>query len=135
VFRRLAVRIGGIASAIADDAALGNVAYAFAGIALLAWFVLGAACSAVLINWGRRRHLNSRYALPLLLEAFLLLCFGLPGGHLAMFLSGGLTGALGFKHVGYAATILLAGILVVLATVPMVDDLSERARRPGSSVR
>lgn len=209
--------MSGIVSSIADDAALGNVAFALAGIASLASFVLGAACSAVLINWGRRRQLNSRYAMPLLLEAFLLLCFGLLGGHLAMwraffvpvtvvllcfimglqnaiitklsnaeirtthmtgivtdlgielgklfywnssrsgpgesdvyadrqklrvlgtmflmFLTGGLTGAIGFKHVGYAATVLLAGILVVLAAVPMVDDLREWARRPGGSLR
>jgi predicted MFS family arabinose efflux permease len=52
---------------------------------------------------------------------------------LTIFLSGGLAGALGFKHVGYSATILLAGILVVLAAVPMVDDLREWARGAGSS--
>lgn len=207
--------MSGIVSSIADDAALGNVALASAGVASLLSFLCGAACSAVLINWGRRRQLNSRYALPLLLEAFLLLCFGLLGGHLAlwkaffvpftvvllcfimglqnaiitklshaeirtthmtglvtdlgieigkllywnssgtvaresgvyadrqklrvlatmltMFLSGGLAGALGFKHVGYSATILLAGILVVLAAVPMVDDLREWASALGSS--
>jgi uncharacterized membrane protein YoaK (UPF0700 family) len=157
-------------------------------------FLLGAVCSAVLVNWGRRKGLNSQYASPLLIEAGLLLCFGLLGSHLAlwetlfvpttvvllcfimglqnamitklsgaeirtthmtgivtdigielgklfywnfsrveinapfvlanraklkvhgtmlaMFFVGGVTGAMGFKHIGYAATIPLAGLLI-----------------------
>ncbi|AOK49926.1 MULTISPECIES: YoaK family protein [Burkholderia] len=209
--------MSGIVSAIADQAALGNVVLVFAGVASLASFLLGAAASAVLVNWGRRKRLHSRYAFPLLLEAFLLLCFGLLGSHLAlwrtffvpvtvvllcfimglqnaiitklsnaeirtthmtgivtdlgielgklfywnstqaepgepdvyanrlklrvlgtmlaMFFSGGLAGALGFKHVGYSVTIPLAGLLVVLAGVPMLDDLREWASRPGGGRR
>src|ERR1700734_1245608 len=42
----------------------------------------GAATSAVMINWGRRRRARSEYASPLMLEAVLLLCFGLLGAHL-----------------------------------------------------
>ncbi|ONC33538.1 hypothetical protein AQ916_18765 [Burkholderia pseudomallei] len=204
--------MSGIVSAIADQAALGDIALVFAGIASLASFLLGAATSAVLVNWGRRKGLHSRYAFPLLLEALLLLCFGLLGSHLAlwraffmpvtvvllcfimglqnaiitklsnaeirtthmtgivtdlgielgklfywnsahagpgepdvyanrqklrvlgtmlaMFFAGGLAGALGFKHVGYSATIPLAGLLVVLTGVPMLDDLREWAGRP-----
>ena len=49
--------------------------------ALLA-FVAGAACTAVLVNWARQNHLRSEYALPLLLEAGLLLVFGLLGATL-----------------------------------------------------
>jgi uncharacterized membrane protein YoaK (UPF0700 family) len=49
------------------------------GFAAFLPFVLGAACSAMLINWGRRHHLGSRYAMPLMLEAFLLLGFGTLG--------------------------------------------------------
>jgi hypothetical protein len=30
---------------------------------------------------------------------------------------------MGFKHIGYAATIPLAGLLIVLAIVPLIDDL------------
>lgn len=52
------------------------------------------------------------------------------GTMLAMFFAGGLAGALGFKHVGYSATIPLAGLLVVLTGVPMLDDLREWAGRP-----
>jgi uncharacterized membrane protein YoaK (UPF0700 family) len=49
------------------------------GIGSFLPFVMGAACSAILINWGRRHHLGSRFAMPLMLEAFLLLGFGLLG--------------------------------------------------------
>lgn len=45
-------------------------------------FLLGAAVSAILINWGRRRGAQSQYALPLIVEAALLLCFGLMGARL-----------------------------------------------------
>lgn len=47
---------------------------------------------------------------------------------LAAFSAGGLAGALGFKYVGYASTLPLAGLLMVLAIVPLVDDLRTRAR-------
>jgi hypothetical protein len=48
---------------------------------------------------------------------------------LAMFVVGGITGAMGFKHIGYAATVPLAGVLIVLAIVPLVDDLREQVYR------
>ncbi len=197
--------MSGVVSAIADQSALGDFSLVLAGGGSLISFLLGAACSAVLVNWGRRRRLNSQFALPLLIEAVLLLCFGLLGSHLAlweplfvpmtvlllcfimglqnammtklsgaeirtthmtgivtdigielgkliywnsssvaaatpsvlanraklkvhgtmlgMFLVGGVTGAMGFKHVGYVATLPLAGVLTVLAIVPLVDDL------------
>lgn len=44
--------------------------------------LFGAATSAILINWGRRRQLHSLYAMPLMLEDTLLLCFGLLGSNL-----------------------------------------------------
>jgi uncharacterized membrane protein YoaK (UPF0700 family) len=75
--------MSGIVSALADDAALGQMALVLAGLASLAAFFLGAATSAILINWGRRRGAHSRYALPLILEAALLLAFGLAGARLA----------------------------------------------------
>ncbi|QCP49105.1 DUF1275 domain-containing protein [Trinickia violacea] len=206
--RQYTSHMSGVVSAIADQAVLGDFALVLAGCGSLLSFLLGAACSAVLVNWGRRRRLNSQYASPLLLEAALLLCFGLLGSHLAMwdtlfvpatvmllcfimglqnamitklsgaeirtthmtgivtdigielgklfywnasnddlafkpvlanrerlkvhacmlasFFAGGVTGALGFKHVGYASTIPLAGVLTVLAIIPLLDDLRER---------
>jgi uncharacterized membrane protein YoaK (UPF0700 family) len=51
-------------------------------------------------------------------------------GMLASFFAGGVTGALGFKHVGYASTIPLAGVLMALAIIPLLDDLRERPWRP-----
>ncbi|GAA4325800.1 YoaK family protein [Pigmentiphaga soli] len=208
--RQYTSHMSGVVSAIADQLALGDLTLALAGFGSLLSFMLGAACSAVLINWGRRKRLQSQYALPLLLEAALLLCFGLLGSRLAlhhamsvsatvvllcfimglqnaiitkisnaeirtthmtgivtdlgielgklfywnssrmdpaqpcvlanrrklrvhgsmlaMFFLGGVAGATGFKHVGYSATVPLAGLLVTLAILPVLDDL--RGRRP-----
>ncbi|WP_175751839.1 YoaK family protein [Burkholderia anthina] len=76
--------MSGVVSTIADQAALGDVRLALAGIGSLASFLVGAGCSAVLVNWGRRHSLQSQYVLPLLVEAALLLLFGLLGSHLAL---------------------------------------------------
>lgn len=73
----------GIVSAMADDLALGNVGLVLAGAGALLSFIAGAASSAILINWARHRQLQSEYALPLMLEAVLLLCFGILGGNLS----------------------------------------------------
>ncbi len=194
----------GIVSSMADYLALGELGLAMGAAGALLSFLLGAIVSAFMINFARRRRLRSRYALPLLLEAGLLLVFGLLGARLAgvtalfvpltvmllcfmmglqnavitkisgsvvrtthltgvitdlgielgkllywnrsnmptehqviadrprmltlallclFFLVGGVCGALGFKHVGYAATIPLAVILVLLSAVPVYDDL------------
>jgi uncharacterized membrane protein YoaK (UPF0700 family) len=203
--------MSGVVSAIAHQAALGDLPLVLAGAGSLISFVLGAACSAALISWGRRRRLNSQYASPLLVEAGLLLCVGLLGSDLAvrqalfvpmtvvllcfimglqnamitklsnaeirtthvtglvtdigielgklfywnssklgpaapavvanrarlkvlgtmlaMFFAGGLGGSMGFKHVGYAAAIPLAALLIALAIVPLVDDLRGRPCR------
>ncbi|WP_416052696.1 DUF1275 domain-containing transporter [Cupriavidus basilensis] len=201
----------GIVSAMADHLALGQVGLILEGLGALLSFLAGAATSAVLINWARREHLNSEYALPLMLEAFLLLCFGLLGGNLgnhqwlfipatvmvlcfimglqnamitkishaeirtthitgmvtdigielgklfywnlaksdearppvlanrsrlrmlamlvALFFFGGVVGALGFKHLGFSATLALAALLLVLAFVPVVDDVRAHGAR------
>lgn len=74
--------MSGIVSAMADDLALGDVGLLLGGLGALLSFLAGAACSSVLINWGRREHLQSEYALPLMVEAGLLVCFGLLGGNL-----------------------------------------------------
>ncbi len=201
----------GIVSLMADDIALGNIRLALAGLGALLSFLAGAACSAILINWARHRKLHSQYALPLMLEACLLLCFGLLGGNLSsrmglfvsvtvmllcfimglqnaiitklsnalirtthvtglvtdmgielgkmlywnrayrredaffvtadrqkmrlltsllfMFGAGGLSGALGFKYIGFLSTIPLALILLLLAVVPVMDDFLLQLRR------
>jgi len=81
-FRQYTSHMTGIASAAADAIALGNIQAAFIGALAISAFILGAAVSAVLINWGRRKGLFSQYASPLLLEAILISCFGLIGDQL-----------------------------------------------------
>jgi len=80
--QRYTSHMTGIISAIADDLAVGSVTLALAGLISLAAFISGAATTALLINWARRRQLHGKYALALLLEALLLLLFGLVGANL-----------------------------------------------------
>jgi uncharacterized membrane protein YoaK (UPF0700 family) len=200
----------GLVSSMADHIALGEVTLALSALGAVLSFLLGAMTSAVMINFARRRQLRSRYALPLMLEAALLLAFGLLGARLAQiqwlfvpvtvmllcfmmglqnavitkisgavvrtthltgvitdlgielgraiywnratpgaqerervvadrarlsmlarlcgfFLLGGVTGALGFKHVGYLATVPLAALLVLMSVVPIVDDMRKES--------
>lgn len=198
----------GIVSSIADNVVLGLYDVVAVGIGALLAFLLGAACCALMINFARRRKLNSEYALPLLLEAFLLLLFGVLGAQISLigfpfvpvtvvllcfimglqnavitklsnaeirtthitgivtdigiefgkliywnrspevvkvvankarlkvlvllatlFFVGGVVGALGFKQLGYISTVPLALVLVMLASVPAVDDLLRLLRR------
>ncbi|MDB5989272.1 MAG: putative transrane protein [Herbaspirillum sp.] len=201
----------GIVSSIPDQLAAGNVGLVLAAIGGLLSFLGGAMTSAVLINWARHRDLQSEYALPLMLEAVLLLCFGLMGRYLAgqvwlfvpltvmllcfimglqnatstkatrsevrtthvtglvtdigielgkmlywnrsrakgetmyvasdhqrlrfmlilfaLFICGGMMGALGFKHIGFSSTVPLAALLMVMALVPVVDDLLVQFKR------
>lgn len=198
----------GIVSAMADHLVLGNLVLVLGGLAAVMAFVFGAASAAVLVNWARRMRLQSEVALPLLLEAALLLAFGLLGRELSeyawwrvpatvlvlcyvmglqnalitkvsraeirtthvtgivtdlgielgkwcywnwgvddepvradrrrmgllgallvMFLLGGVAGAFGFSSFGFVATVPLAGILVLLAWVPLWDDVVASRRR------
>jgi uncharacterized membrane protein YoaK (UPF0700 family) len=75
--------MSGIVSSMADSFALGDVKFALSGLAAFASFVAGAAVSAILVNWGRRQSLQSEYAFPIMIEALLLLCFGLMGSNLS----------------------------------------------------
>ena len=72
----------GFASMLADNLILGNVGLLLGALGTLLAFVAGAATTAVQVNWARQHHLRSEYALPLLLEAGLLLVFGLLGATL-----------------------------------------------------
>lgn len=200
----------GIVSAMADNLVLGMTDLALGGLGGLLSFLCGAMTSAILINFSRRRQLQSEYALPLVLEAVLLLCFGVLGARLlgieglfipitvmllcfimglqnavitklsraeirtthitgmvtdigielgkllylnrtqtgdqppvqanrdrllvnvglvSCFFIGGLSGAWGFKTIGFLSTVPLAIILLLLALVPVVDDMLQSARR------
>ena len=69
----------GFASQLADGLVLGNTELFLNALGAVLAFMSGAAVCAILVNWGRQHRLHSVYALPLLLEAALLLPFGLMG--------------------------------------------------------
>jgi uncharacterized membrane protein YoaK (UPF0700 family) len=194
----------GIVSSVADNLVLGSHELVLAALGAVVSFVLGAACTAVMVNYVRRARLYSEYALPLLVEALLLLGFGVLGARLSgigglfvpftvmllcfimglqnavitkishaeirtthmtgivtdigielgklfywnadggrprpkvlanrerlrtlsllllFFLVGGVAGAVGFRHLGYLATVPLAALLCAVAIVPTLDDV------------
>ncbi len=69
----------GFVSMLADNLVLGNVALVLGASGVLLAFTCGAAFTAVVVNWARRHGLRGGVALPLLVEAVLLLLFGLIG--------------------------------------------------------
>jgi uncharacterized membrane protein YoaK (UPF0700 family) len=205
--RQYTSHMSGVVSAMADNLALGNTALLLAGAEALASFLAGAALTAVLVNWGKRRNRHGAYAVPLIVEAGLLLVFGVIGHRweegttfvvpatvmllcftmglqnaiitklsnaeirtthvtgmvtdlgielgkalyfnrtvakqhvvadwakvrllaslVGSFFSGGVVGAFEFKYAGFGFTVPLASVLLILAAVPVIDDL----RRPKS---
>lgn len=74
--------MSGIISGIADDLIVSEAKLVLAGVAALTCFVAGAATTAIFVHWARRFALHSEYALSLMLEALLLLAFGLLGANL-----------------------------------------------------
>ncbi len=203
--RQYTSHMSGIVSSMADNVALGSFQVAAAGFGAVLAFLLGAACTGLLVRWADARQLESAYALPLLIEAILLVFFGLTGkafegrsvlgtvallcftmglqnaivtkisgaiirtthltgmvtdigiklGRMAfavakrqrpstsvemdklwlltslivLFFFGGIVGALGFKHVGFLFTLPLAGILFLLASMPLIDDVRNTFNR------
>jgi uncharacterized membrane protein YoaK (UPF0700 family) len=73
----------GVVSSLADDLALGKFALVSMGVVALLTFLAGAMTTSVLVNWGRRQQHRSLFALPLLLEAVLLILFGIVGAMVA----------------------------------------------------
>jgi len=69
----------GFVSLLADNLVLGNTTLALGAVGALLAFLSGAAVTALLVNWARIHRLRSSYALPLLLEALMMLVFGLLG--------------------------------------------------------
>lgn len=190
----------GMLSAAADNLVLGEITLVVTAVLSIIAFTMGAASTALLINYARRNGDKNIYTPPLLLEALLLLVFGLMGASLqtrelasvsavaillcyamglqnalitkisnaeirtthatglitdigiemgklmywnaqpgamsrplvlanrkklrvhllivSAFFVGGVAGALGFKHVGFSATIPLAVALVILSSAP-----------------
>ena len=75
----------GLLSSIADNLVLGLFTLVVAAIGAIFAFVAGAMTTAVLVNWGLRRHLHSAYGLPLFLESVALLVFGVAGSSIGVF--------------------------------------------------
>lgn len=82
VVGRYTSHVTGILSAVTDDVALGQYQAAFVGFIYFGSFLVGASCSALIVHWARRQKLHSEYALPLAVEACLLLIFGTMGSNL-----------------------------------------------------
>jgi uncharacterized membrane protein YoaK (UPF0700 family) len=74
--------MSGIVSAMADNVVLEKFELVFAGLSAFLAFVSGAACSAIMVNWAKRRRLHSQYALTLMLESGLLMIFALLGKYI-----------------------------------------------------
>jgi uncharacterized membrane protein YoaK (UPF0700 family) len=47
----------------------------------------------------------------------------------SLFFAGGMVGAIGFKHIGFSSALALALLLIVVAVVPLADDIWIRLRR------
>jgi uncharacterized membrane protein YoaK (UPF0700 family) len=202
--------VTGTVSKMADEVALGHhVVLALGALGIVGCFMLGAFFASLLISFGRRQRFKSYYALNLMIEAVLLLVFGLMGSRLAevhrfflpvtvillafimgmhnsvvttisnaevrtthmtgivtdlglelgrlfyynrskrkkvkkivanidklklhglilvSFFGGGVSGALGFKHIGFKVTFFLAAFLFFLAVRPVLHDLRVRIR-------
>lgn len=74
----------GMVSSAADNLVLGEITLVVTALLSILSFVLGASCTAVMVNYTRRNSERNAYAPPLLLEAALLLVFGVMGASLQM---------------------------------------------------
>lgn len=203
--RQYTSHMSGIVSAMADNVALGRLSLAQTGLAAVISFTVGAASTAIMIRWARDHELESEYALPLLVEASMLILLGCAGHvfagprvlgpvsllcftmglqnailtrvsgavirttHLTgmvtdvgiklgrmlyaavkrtplssevemkkltlltsligLFFIGGVAGAFGFNHFGFLFALPLAALLLLLGSVPLIDDLRRVAHR------
>lgn len=75
--------MSGIVASLGDNLALERFDLVVASLLALLAFLMGAACTAIIVNWGRRKRLHSLFAMPLALESLLLLGFGLAGNSLS----------------------------------------------------
>lgn len=63
----------GVLSTMIDSALIGDVSIAWMMLVYLLCFILGAATTAMMVLWARKRNLHSRYAIPIFFEAGALL--------------------------------------------------------------
>lgn len=74
----------GMLSSAADNLILGNIELLATALMSIVSFALGAASTAVMVNYSRRNTDRNIYMPPLMTEAVLLLVFGLMGANLQM---------------------------------------------------
>lgn len=74
----------GIVSIAADDLILGKFIPAIAAFFMLGAFIWGSACTALIVNYAKDKNMRHIYTPVLLLEAALLLVFGLVGSTLQL---------------------------------------------------
>jgi len=79
VLARYTSHMTGFTSQVADSLVTGDMQVLLGAVGAILAFLAGAATAAIQINWGRQYRLRHLYALPLLLEAALMLPFGLMG--------------------------------------------------------
>lgn len=75
-FKTYTSHMTGLVSSMADNLVLGELDLVLGAAIAVFSFLLGAMSTAILVSFARRRSLESLYAFPLLLEATLLLVFG-----------------------------------------------------------
>lgn len=75
----------GILSSVADNLVLAQLQLAATGVALVLAFLCGAMTTAWMVNWAQRRAMRSAFARPLVVEAVLLLVFGIFGASISHF--------------------------------------------------
>ncbi|CAM4328508.1 YoaK family protein [Kerstersia similis] len=75
--------MSGMVSGIADHLSARNLELALACVVAVCSFLAGAITTSILVNYARRKRLHSQYSIPMLLEAALLLLFGLIGAQIA----------------------------------------------------
>lgn len=71
--------MSGVVSSMADNLVLGHGVLLWIGFGSLMAFIGGAMTTAMMVRWALRRNLRSAFGRPLLVEAILLLVFGLFG--------------------------------------------------------
>lgn len=74
--------VTGIVSSLGDNLVLGQYPLVVTALGALLCFLLGAMTTTLLVHFARRRRLSSEFALPLVLEALLILVFGLAGANM-----------------------------------------------------
>jgi uncharacterized membrane protein YoaK (UPF0700 family) len=82
VIGRYTSHMTGWLSTAADSLVLGDLTFAATALLSILSFMLGAASTAVMVNYSRRNTERNAFTPPLLLEAVLLLLFGLVGANL-----------------------------------------------------